>query len=481
MYNPFPTVSAALLEPGNISTEHLQELLKKIKTHNVDAADLYFQYRQSESWILEDGIIKEASFNLDHGVGVRAMSGAKTGFAYADEINLQALHKAATAAQSIVEHGQEGTVNVWRKEKTAFDLYNSINPLATISDDKKIALLRATYAEAKKQDPRLSNIIVSLVAIHDMILVASDDGVLTVDIRPLVRMSVQVIATDGGRSETGTSGGGGRIGYDFFEQEERALKYAREAVRLALINLKAQPAPAGTMPVVLGPGWAGVILHEAVGHGLEGDLIRKGSSTFAGRLGQKVASPLCTVVDQGNLEGNKRGSLHIDDEGTKTQCTVLIENGILRNYMFDKLNARLMQTKSTGNGRRESYASIPIPRMTNTYMLAGKHHPEEIIASIKKGLYAINFSGGQVDTTSGKFVFTTSEAYLIENGKITTPIKNAALIGSGPEVLTKVSMVGNDLKLDTGIGTCGKDGQSVPVGVGQPTLKVDELTVGGTK
>ncbi|TPW10531.1 MAG: TldD protein, partial [Halothiobacillaceae bacterium] len=370
---------------------------------------------------------------------------------------------------SIAKAGQQAHVQAWRRTP-ATKLYIDTDPLATLQEEEKIELLRAVDAEARRQDPRVTQVIVSLNAVHDVMLVAASDGMLAADVRPLIRLNVSVVVEHEGRRETGYTGGGGRYSYAYFLDEGRGLAFAREAVRLALVNLEAQEAPAGSMTVVLGAGWPGILLHEAIGHGLEGDFNRKGTSAFSGRIGQRVASELCTVVDDGTLP-HRRGSLSVDDEGTATATTVLIENGILKGYLQDKLNGRLMGTGSSGNGRRESYAHLPMPRMTNTYMLAGQHDPAEIIASVEKGLYAVNFGGGQVDITSGKFVFSASEAYRIENGKLTYPVKGATLIGNGPDVLTRVSMVGNDLGFDEGVGTCGKEGQSVPVGVGQPTLR----------
>jgi len=428
--------------------------------------------------VLEDGIVKEGSHSIEQGAGVRAVSGEKTGFAYSDEIVMPALLKAAQAARAIARSGNTAKLKAWRASGDA-GLYRQVDPLDSMSADDKVDLLKRIDAEARRQDPRVQQVIVSIAGVHEVILIAASDGTLAGDVRPLVRLNVSVIVEDKGRREQGSCGGGGRCGYEMFLENDRAFEHAREAVRQALVNLEAVDAPAGNMTVVLGPGWPGVLLHEAIGHGLEGDFNRKGTSAFAGRVGQKVASPLCTVVDDGTLAG-RRGSLNIDDEGTPTQCTTLIENGVLKGYMQDKMNAGLMGVAPTGNGRRESYAHLPMPRMTNTYMLAGESDPEEIIKSVKKGLYAVNFGGGQVDITSGKFVFSASEAYLIEDGKITRPVKGATLVGNGPDVLTRVSMVGNDLKLDLGVGTCGKEGQSVPVGVGQPTLRVDGLTVGGT-
>ncbi len=444
----------------------------------VDAADAYFQASRLESWVLEDGIIKEGNFNIEQGVGVRAIAGEKTGFAYTDEIQLATLLEAGRTARAIASGGGDNKVKV-KAAPTKHSLYQPINPLDSISDQAKIELLHRLDAEARKQDPRVKRVIASLVAAHDVVLVVSSDGTLSGDVRPLVRCGVHVIAENDGRFEQGTGGGGARQGLEFFLDQDKALGYARDAVHQALLNLEAEDAPAGAMPVVLASGWPGILLHEAVGHGLEGDFNRKGTSAFSGRVGEQVAAKGCTVVDDGTLQG-RRGSLNIDDEGTPSQYNVLIEDGILKGYMQDKLNARLMGVAATGNGRRESYAHLPMPRMTNTYMLAGEHHPEEIIASVDKGLYAVNFGGGQVDITSGKFVFSTSEAYLIENGKVTRPVKGATLIGSGPEAMGRISMIGNDLELDTGVGTCGKEGQSIPVGVGQPTLKIDNLTVGGT-
>lgn len=467
-----------LLDPTGLTDNQLQRVLGTILGSTIDNADLYFQSVYSESWSLEDSIIKGGSYSIDRGVGVRAMSGEKTGFAYSDDIIMPALEQAAKAARSIAVQGKEKTVNAYQWSH-GHELYLPMNPLNTLTETDKVTLLQELDAYVRKLDPRVIQANISLAAEYETIIIMASDGHMAADVRPLIRLNVSVVVEQNGRREHGYAGGGGRYGYQYFMEEDRAFSYAREAVRQALINLEAVPAPAGTMPVVLGAGWPGVLLHEAVGHGLEGDFNRKGTSAFSGKMGQQVASTLCTVVDDGTLP-NRRGSLNVDDEGVPSQCTVLIENGILRNYMQDKRNARLMGMKSTGNGRRESYAHVPMPRMTNTYMLPGKSTPEEIIASVKKGLYAVNFGGGQVDITSGKFVFSASEAYLIEDGKITVPVKGATLVGNGPEVMTKISMVGNDLRLDSGIGICGKDGQSVPVGVGQPTLRVDALTVGGT-
>ncbi len=444
----------------------------------VDFADLYFQVTRQESWSLEDGIIREGSFSLDQGVGVRANSGEKTGFAYSDELVLPALESAAGAARAIARQGQEKNVQAW-KRSNATALYPSSDPTTSIDDKQKTRLLLELDAATRQLDSRIEQVMISLASSQDLILVAASDGTMAADVRPLIRLNVSVILEQDGQREHGYSGGGARADLSYFLDGDFPLDFAREAVRQAAIQLEAQPAPAGTMPVVLGNGWPGILLHEAVGHGLEGDFNRKGVSAFSGKLGQRVASEQCTIVDDGTI-ANRRGSLSVDDEGTPAQNTVLIENGILRAYMQDKLNARLMGVEATGNGRRESFAHVPMPRMTNTYMLSGSHDPDEIIASVDKGIYAPNFGGGQVDITSGKFVFSASEAYLIENGKVTTPVKGAMLIGDGPEALHKISMIGNDLELDTGVGTCGKEGQSVPVGVGQPTLKIDELTVGGT-
>ncbi len=467
-----------LLDTPGLSEAKLGRVMDRLLSRRVDAADIYFQYGRLESWVLEDGIIKEGSHSIEQGAGLRAMIGDKTGFAYTDSLELSRLLDAAGAARAIAQAGQHASQAVAAGAQPPA-LYAPVNPLDSLSEQQKIDLMRRADAAARAADPRVQQVIVSLVAAHDVVLIMDNHGLITGDVRPLVRMNVQVIAEQGGRREQGSSGGGARQTLDFFLEDERGLGYAREAVRQALVNLEAVPAPAGLLPVVLGPGWPGVLLHEAVGHGLEGDFNRKGTSAFAGRIGQQVASPLCTVVDDGTLPG-RRGSLSIDDEGTPSGHNVLIEKGVLKGYLQDKMNARLMGVAATGNGRRESYAHLPMPRMTNTYMLAGEHKPDEIIASVKRGLYAVNFGGGQVDITSGKFVFSANEAYLIEDGRITQPVKGATLIGNGPEVMTRVSMVGDDLALDGGIGTCGKEGQSVPVGVGQPTLKIDQLTVGGT-
>tara|TARA_Y100001934_G_scaffold259552_1_gene330936 strand:- start:2137 stop:3579 length:1443 start_codon:yes stop_codon:yes gene_type:complete len=479
MNNLVSIVSDQLLAPGEIDLGQLQNTLGRLLSHQVDAADLYFQHTRLQSWVLEDGIIKEGGHNIEQGVGVRAMAGEKTGFAYSDEIVVPALLDAANAARAIARSGADGKTKVWQQPQ-ANARYVSVDPGIDMSQAERIKLLELADTEARAADPRVQQVIVSLAGEVRTVLVAASDGTLAADVRPLVRMNVSVIVEQDGRREQAAAGGGGRVAYSYFAQAERVRGYAREAVRQALVNLDAAPAPAGTMPVVLGPGWPGVLLHEAVGHGLEGDFNRKGSSAFSGRVGEQVANAQVTVVDDGTLP-DRRGSLTIDDEGTPTQCTTLIENGRLTAYMQDKMNAGLMGVAPTGNGRRESYAHLPMPRMTNTYMLAGEYAPDEIIRSVKKGLYAVNFGGGQVDITSGKFVFSASEAYLIEDGKIGAPVKGATLIGNGPEVMNLISMVGHDLELDSGIGMCGKEGQSVPVGVGQPTLKVDALTVGGTE
>ncbi len=467
-----------LLVPAGIDEHDLHTVFGKLLGHAVDGGDLYFQSTRYESWVLEDGIVKEGSHSIEQGAGVRAISGDKTGFAYSDEIVMPALLQASGAARAIAGHGGGGKLKAWQA-RAGNALYPAHDPLERMTADEKVGLLRQLDAEARRQDPRVKEVVVSLAGVYEVILVAVSDGTLAADVRPLVRCNVTAIVEQGGRREQSSFGGGGRSDYSFFLEDDRALGYAREAVRQALVNLEAVDAPAGVLPVVLGPGWPGILLHEAIGHGLEGDFNRKGTSAFSGLVGQQVASKLCTVVDDGTLDG-RRGSLNIDDEGTPSQNTVLIENGILKGYMQDRMNAGLMGVSSTGNGRRESYAHLPMPRMTNTYMLAGESDPEEIIRSVSRGLYAVNFGGGQVDITSGKFVFSASEAYLIENGKITVPVKGATLIGNGPDVLKHVSMVGNDLQLDPGVGTCGKEGQSIPVGVGQPTMLIDELTVGGT-
>ncbi len=478
MTDSYQQVHQQLLAPAGLTEADLEAALAMTMGKGVDYADLYFQQSRQENWVLEDGIIKDGGYHIEQGVGVRACSGEKTGFAYSDDLILPALHSAANAARAISRQGDNGSVQAWKKTQSAH-FYGSDDPLASLSVEQKLALLQTADQVARAADTRVTQVSASLVGELDTILVAASDGTLATDIRPLIRMSVSVIVESKGRRERGSAGGGRRLDYRYFQDNDMATEYAKEAVRQALVNLEAIDAPAGNMTVVLASGWPGVLLHEAVGHGLEGDFNRKGSSAFSGKMGEMVASPLCTVVDDGTLQ-DRRGSLTVDDEGVPTENTTLIENGKLTGYMQDKHNARLMGTRSTGNGRRESYAHLPMPRMTNTYMLPGEHKPEEVIESVENGIYAVNFGGGQVDITSGKFVFSTSEVYLIENGKVTQPVKGATLIGNGPEVMSRISMVADDLALDTGVGNCGKEGQSVPVGVGQPTLKIEGLTVGGT-
>jgi TldD protein len=476
--DPLDVARAALLGPAELDENRIARVLGDVMGHAVDYTDIYFQLTREESWALEDGIVKDGAHSIEQGVGVRALAGEKTGFAYSDEVMLPALLEAAHAARAISRSGAGGSVQAWHATGGR-GLYPAIDPVETMADDDKVKLLEQIDREARSLDSRITQVMASLSASHDIVLVMASDGTLAGDVRPLVRLNVSVIIEQDGRREQGYAGGGGRFAYTEFLASERWRALVKEAVRTAQVNLDAVPAPAGTMTVVLGAGWPGVLLHEAVGHGLEGDFNRKGTSAFSGRIGQQVAAKGVTIVDDGTLAA-RRGSLNVDDEGTPTQCTTLIEDGCLRGYLQDKLNARLMGVKPTGNGRRESFAALTLPRMTNTYMLPVQHAPEEIIASVDKGLYCRNFGGGQVDITSGKFVFSASEAYLIENGRITRPVKGATLIGNGPEVMTRVSMIGNDLKLDDGVGTCGKEGQEVPVGVGQPTLRVDALTVGGT-
>jgi TldD protein len=473
----FATADSTLLAPYGLDASGLSRVFGQILAHQVDYADLYFQYSRGESWSLEEGIVKSGSFHIEQGVGVRAVSGEKTAFAYSDDISLPALESAAHATRAIARQGAAGSTAVSRRNEGRA-LYLPHDPIGTLKDSEKVGLLERLERMARARDPRVQQVIASLAGEYEVVLVARSDGVLGADVRPLVRLSLQVIAEENGRREQGSAGGGGRFDYAYFS-DEMLRSYADKAVDQALVNLQARPAPAGKMTVVLGPGWPGVLLHEAVGHGLEGDFNRKGSSAFSGRIGERVAAPGVTVVDDGTIS-RRRGSLNIDDEGNPTQRNVLIEDGVLRGYLQDSLNARLMGVPVTGNGRRESFAHAPMPRMTNTYMLAGDKDPQEIVASVKRGLYAVNFGGGQVDIVSGKFVFSASEAYMIEDGKVTYPVKGATLIGNGPDALTRVSMIGNDLELDTGVGTCGKEGQSVPVGVGQPTLRIDGLTVGGT-
>ena len=467
----------ALLTAHGLEPRHLEQVFGKMLAHRVDYADLYFQYSRAESWALEEGIVKSGSFHIDQGVGVRAVSGDKTAFAYSDDITLSALEDAALATRAIARQGGTQKAAHLHAGK-AHELYLPQDPIATLKAEEKVALLERLERQARALDPRVTQVMASLAGEYDVVLVARGDGLMNADIRPLVRLSLQVIVEAGGRREQGSAGGGGRFGYDYFS-DEMLHRYAKEAVHQAVVNLDARPAPAGNMTVVLGSGWPGILLHEAVGHGLEGDFNRKGSSAFSGRVGERVAAKGVTVVDDGTIK-DRRGSLNMDDEGNPTQRTVLIEDGILRGYLQDTMNARLMGVPVTGNARRESFAHLPIPRMTNTMMLNGDKTREEIIASVKHGLYAANFGGGQVDITSGKFVFSTTEAYMIEDGKITYPVKGATLIGNGPDALTRISMIGNDLALDPGVGTCGKEGQSVPVGVGQPTVRIDGLTVGGT-
>jgi TldD protein len=468
-----------LLEPGGLDQAALQRVLNDLMGPAVDAGDLYFQATQHESWMLEDGLVRNASHSVEKGVGIRAISGDKTGFAYADEIILPSLLEASKAARAIASHGDSGRVQAWTTKQPR-PLYETEDPVSALGAAEKVDLLRQIDAYVRSRDSRINQVVVSLAATHETILVAATDGTLAADVRPLVRLNISVIAEQGKRREQGSGGGGGRFSYRELLFDNAWHQFADEAVRQALVNLEAIAAPAGTMTVVLGPGWPGVLLHEAVGHGLEGDFNRKGTSAFSGRIGEQVAARGVTVVDDGTM-AKRRGSLTVDDEGTPTEQTVLIEDGVLKAYMQDKMNAGLMNMPVTGNGRRESFAHLPMPRMTNTFMMPGPHEAEEIIGSVEKGLYAVNFAGGQVDITSGRFVFSASEAYLIENGKVTRPVRGATLIGNGPDAMTRVSMVGNDLQLDTGVGVCGKDGQSVPVGVGQPTLRIDGLTVGGTE
>jgi TldD protein len=478
MTDAFSLARDLILEPAGLDEGHIARALGLVRASSIDAADVYFQFSRDESWSLEDGIVKEGSASIEQGVGVRALSGEKTGFAYSDEILPAALEEAALAARAIAVAGGDGRVPVFRRSM-GHALYPALDPQGSLSDDDKVRWLERVDRETRRLDPRIVQVMASVSTAFDVVLLADADGTLAADVRPLVRFNVSVIAEREGRREVGFAGMGGRYALAELVAGDRPLALGREAARQALVNLDAIPAPAGAMTVVLGAGWPGILLHEAIGHGLEGDFNRKGTSAFSNRVGERVASEHCTVVDDGTLS-SRRGSLNIDDEGTPTRCTTLIENGVLKGYLQDKMNARLMGTQSTGNGRRESFAHMTLPRMTNTYMRPGPHDPQEIIASVDRGIYAVNFGGGQVDITSGKFVFSASEAYLIEKGRIGAPIKGATLIGNGPDVLTRVSMVGNDLKLDDGVGTCGKEGQSVPVGVGQPTLRIEELTVGGT-
>ena len=480
--SPFTTAEATLLAPNDVDTAQLDSIFGQLAAHQVDDADLYFQYTRSEAWSLEEGQVKSGSFNIDQGVGVRAVVGDKTAFAYSDDIRLPAIREAAATVRVIAAAGQSATARIASRSEGR-TLYAPIDPLGSLSESDKVALLHRLEDYARKLDARVTQVVASLAGEYEVIFVTRLDGRSAADVRPLVRVSLQVIVEQDGLREQGSAGGGGRFDYAYFS-DAMLREYAEQAVHQALTNLNAKPAPAGNMTVVLGSGWPGILLHEAIGHGLEGDFNRKGSSAFSGRIGQRVAADGVTVVDDGTIP-DRRGSLNIDDEGTPTRRTVLIENGILRGYMQDSMNARLMGMAPTGNARRESFAHLPMPRMTNTLMLAGEgdkgRDPAEIIASVKNGLYAVNFGGGQVDITSGKFVFSAAEAYMIEDGRITYPVKGATLIGNGPDVLTRVSMIGNDMRLDPGVGTCGKEGQSVPVGVGQPTLRIDGLTVGGTQ
>lgn len=479
--NEFYTIADnCLLAPYEIDAGRLQQVFGQILTHKIDYADLYFQYNRSEGWVLDEGIVKSGSFSIDQGVGVRAISGEKTAFAYSDDISMLALNSAAQATRAIASQGGTNSVQIARREQVTTKplLYLPTDPIVSLGDADKVALLEKLEGYARSLDKRVIQVMASLAGEYEVVMVARSDGLLAADVRPLVRLSLQVIVEENGNREQGVAGGGGRFDYAYFN-DDILRDYAAKAVHQAVVNLDAKPAPAGAMTVVLSSGWPGILLHEAIGHGLEGDFNRKGSSAFSGRVGERVAAAGVTVVDDGTIS-QRRGSLNIDDEGNPTQCTSLIEDGILKGYLQDNLNARLMNVPVTGNGRRESFAHIPMPRMTNTYMLNGDKDPEEIISSVKHGMYAVNFGGGQVDITSGKFVFSAAEAYMIEDGKIAYPVKGATLIGNGPDVLTRVSMIGNDLDFDPGVGTCGKEGQSVPVGVGQPTLRIDGLTVGGT-
>ena len=464
-----------------MDTANLQRILGRTLGKQIDYADLYFQYEVSDAVSLEEGLVKQASKHVNQGVGVRAVAGEKTGYAFSDEINGSTLEIAAHTARQIASSRPEtASVAIPGVQAPATDLYPVQTPGPEIPITHKLDLLQKIDAFCRAYDRRITKVQTSLHTVHKLVLVANSDGLVVGDVQPLMRLNVSCIAEDGRQRQNGSAGGGGRVEYDFFLQDEQYLVYAREAARRAILNLDAADAPAGTMDVVLGSGWPGILLHEAIGHGLEGDFNRKGVSAFSGRIGQRVASELCTVVDDGTMPG-RRGSLNVDDEGTPTSRTVLVENGILCGYLQDRLNARLMGVAPTGNGRRESYAHMPMPRMTNTFMLSGESDPEEILASVESGLYAVSFGGGQVDITNGKFVFSANEAYLIENGKLTRPVKGASLIGNGPDVLTRITMLGNDLALDTGVGTCGKNGQSVPVGVGLPTMRINGLTVGGTR
>ena len=484
MNEPVEVAKRQLWDNSEIADRDVDRLVGRLMHRDVDTGELFFQHRRSESWSLEDGTVKDGYFSVDRGVGVRAISGEKTGFAYADDIALPALSQAADAARSIARAGGDRSVQAYARS-TATPRYAALDPIGSANDDEKVAVLQRIDAFARGLDPRVTEVTARIAASHEISLVVASDGTLAGDIRPLVRFDVTVIAEQDGRRERGFGGSGGR--HDLGSILARgadgggaAEEVAREAVRQALLNLDAVDAPAGSMPVVLGPGWPGVLLHEAVGHGLEGDFNRKGTSTYSGRIGERIASSLCTVIDDATL-ADRRGSVTVDDEGTAGQRTVLIEKGVLTGYMQDKLNARLMGATPTGNGRRQSYAHVPMPRMTNTFLLGGESTPEEILASVDRGIFAVSFGGGQVDIASGRFTFSATEAYLVEGGRVTAPIRGATLIGNGPDIMTRVSMVGNDLELDRGVGVCGKDGQSVPVGVGQPTLRIDRITVGGTR
>lgn len=476
----FSIAQATLLEPTGLTNDDLHQVMQTLtNVSGSDFADLYFQYSKHESWSLDEGQVKTGSFNIDQGVGLRSICGEKTAFAYSEDLNKSAIIKAADVVSAIGRQGQNISANQSWKTQGIKPLYSELDPFQALDDASKVAILEQADRAARQHDPRVKEVMASLSGVYEVVLIVTSDGRQIPDVRPLVRLNVSVIVEQNGKRERGSMGGGGRLGFDYFDTE-MINHYAHEAVRQALVSLDAVDSPAGTMEVVLGAGWPGILLHEAVGHGLEGDFNRKGTSAFSGRIGEKVASELCTVVDDGTI-ADRRGSLSVDDEGNQTQNTMLIEKGILKGYMQDEHNARLMGMDVTGNGRRESFAHLPMPRMTNTYMHAGEHDPQEIIKSVKNGLYAVNFGGGQVDITSGKFVFSSSEAYLIEDGKVTAPVKGATLIGNGPEAMQTISMVGNDMSLDSGVGVCGKDGQSVPVGVGQPTLKMDALTVGGVQ
>tara|TARA_B100000953_G_scaffold80416_1_gene65468 strand:- start:4042 stop:5463 length:1422 start_codon:yes stop_codon:yes gene_type:complete len=468
----------SLLHENQLSNDNISSLLSSLFVKGIDYADLYFQYSVAESWVLEEGIVKSGTYNINHGVGARAVKGEQTGFSYSDELSIDAIEKATKFARGISNLKGSKKIQAY-KSSSLIANYNGLNPLGSLTSKEKVDLLNQIDSIARKE-PKVKQVNASLSGAYTDILIASTDGVYITDYRPMVRVSVSVIVEHNGRIEQASSGGGGRYDYRYFVDHNLAEVYTNEAIRQALVALKAKMAPAGNMPVILGSGWPGVLLHEAIGHGLEGDFNRKGTSVFSNRVGEQIASEKCTIVDNGTL-ANRRGSLTIDDEGTPSKSNTLIENGILKGYLFDKLNARLMGQNSTGNARRESYAHIPMPRMTNTYMLNGKDKLEDMISSVDNGIYAVNFDGGQVDITSGKFVFSANEAYLIKKGKIQEPIKGATLIGSGDEVLKNISMVSNDLRLDSGVGICGKNGQSVPVGVGQPSLKIEGLTVGGTE